>query len=35
MYRLYIVDKICKSQQAIKRNQVLSSDEVKQEIETW
>ena len=35
LYRLYIVGKICKSQQAIERNQVLSSDELKQEIETW
>jgi len=35
MYRLYIIDKIRKGQQAIKQNQVLSSDELKQEIETW
>ena len=35
MYRLYIVDKIRKGQQAIEQNQVLSSDELKQEIETW
>ena len=35
MYRLYIVDKIRKGQQAIEQKQVLSSDELKQEIETW
>jgi hypothetical protein len=35
MYRLYIVDKFRKGQQAIEQKQVLSSDELKQEIETW
>ena len=35
MYRLYIIDKIRKDQQAIEQNQVLRSDELKQEIETW
>ncbi len=35
MYRLYIVDEIRKGQQAIEQKQVLSSDELKQEIETW
>ena len=35
MYRLYIMDKIRKSQQAIEQNQVLRSEELKQEIETW
>ena len=35
MYRLYIVDKIRKGQQAIEQKQVLSSDELKQQIETW
>lgn len=35
MYRLYIVNKIRKGQQAIEQKQVLSSDELKQEIETW
>ena len=35
MYRLYIVDKIRKGQQAIEQKQVLSSEELKQEIETW
>ena len=35
MYRLYIVDKIHKGQQAIEDKRVLSSDELKQEIETW
>ena len=35
MYRLYIVDKIRKGQQAIEQKQVLSSDELKQEIERW
>jgi hypothetical protein len=34
MYRLYIVDKIRKGQQAIEQKQFLSSDELKQQIET-
>jgi len=35
MYRLYIVDKIRKGQQAIEDKKVLSSAELKQQIETW
>ncbi|MFZ2450654.1 MAG: hypothetical protein WAW36_09060 [Methylovulum miyakonense] len=35
MYRLYILDKIRKGQQAIEHKQVLSSEELKREIETW
>ena len=35
MYRLYIIAKIRKAQQAIEKKQVLSSDELKQEIEAW
>lgn len=35
MYRLYILDKIRKGQQAIEQKQVLNSDELKREIETW
>lgn len=35
MYRFYIVDKIRKGQQAIEDKKVLSSDELKQQIETW
>lgn len=35
MYRLYIIAKIRKAQQAIEKKQVLSSAELKQEIETW
>ena len=35
MYRLYILDKIRKAQQDIQRKNVLSSEELKREIETW
>lgn len=35
MYRLYILDKIRKGQQAIEQKQILSSDALKREIETW
>jgi hypothetical protein len=35
MYRLYVINKIRKGQQAIEQKQVLSSDELKQEIGTW
>lgn len=35
MYRLYVLDKIYKAQQAIENNDILSSNELKQEIDTW
>lgn len=35
MYRLYILAKIRKAQQAIEKKQVLSSAELNQEVETW
>jgi hypothetical protein len=35
MYRLYVFDKIYKAQQAIENQDVLSSDELKQEIDAW
>jgi hypothetical protein len=35
MYRLYVLDKIYKAQQAIENKDVLSSDELKQEIDAW
>lgn len=35
MYQLYILDKIRKGQQAIEQKQVLTSEELKSEIETW
>jgi len=35
MYRLYILAKIRTAQQAIEKQQILSSAELKQEIETW
>lgn len=35
MYRLYLMDKIRKGQQAIKDKKILSSDELKCDIETW
>ncbi len=35
MYRLYIVNKIRKGQQAIEQKKTLSSDELKQEIAAW
>jgi hypothetical protein len=35
MYRLYVLDKIYKAQQAIDNKDILSSDELKQEIDAW
>lgn len=35
MYRLYVLDKVRKGQQDIERKQILSSDELKREMETW
>jgi hypothetical protein len=35
MYRLYVIDKIKKGQLAVKNHEVVSSDELKKEIERW
>ena len=35
MYRLYVLDKIRKGQEAIKLGHTLSSEELKREIDTW
>jgi len=35
MYRLYILDKIRKGQDAIEQNQTLTSEKLKSEIDSW
>lgn len=35
MYRLYVLDKVRKGQEAVERGQVISSEELKREIDTW
>ncbi len=35
MYRLYVIDKIRRGQNAIIENQVLSVDELKKEMQSW
>ena len=35
MYRLYVVDKVRKSRQAIERGKVISHDDLKSEIDKW
>ncbi|MGR9012172.1 MAG: hypothetical protein ACU83U_00865 [Gammaproteobacteria bacterium] len=35
MYQLYVVDKIQKAQQAVEQQRVLSSEELKREIDSW
>ena len=35
MYRLYVIDKIKKGQLAVKNNEVVSSTDLKKEIDTW
>ena len=35
MYRLYVLDKVRKGQEAIERGQTLTSEELKGEIDTW
>ena len=35
MYRLYVVDKIRKGQQAIEDEQTISHEDIKKEIEKW
>ncbi|TAK64898.1 hypothetical protein [Methylobacter sp.] len=35
MYQLYVVDKIQKAQQAVEQQRVLSSEDLKREIDSW
>jgi hypothetical protein len=35
MYRLYVIDKVRKGREAVKRGEVLSIEELKKEIESW
>ena len=35
MYRLYVLDKVRKGQEAVERGQTLTSEELKGEIDTW
>ena len=35
MYRLYVVDKIRKSQQAVEDGQTISHDDIKKEVDKW
>lgn len=35
MYRLYVIDKLRKSREAIEQGQVISHEELKREIEQW
>ena len=35
MYRLYVVDKIRKGQQAVEDNQTISHEDIKKEINKW
>jgi hypothetical protein len=35
MYRLYVVDKLRKSRDAIEQGQVISHEDLKREIEQW
>ncbi|WPL15749.1 hypothetical protein Thiowin_00666 [Thiorhodovibrio winogradskyi] len=35
MYRLYVLDKIRKGQDAVEQRQIVTSDELKREIESW
>ena len=35
MYRLYILDKIRKGQQAVEKGQTSTSEELKREIDSW
>lgn len=35
MYRLYVLDKIRKGQEAKEQGQTVSDDELRREIETW
>ena len=35
MYRLYVLDKIRKGQEAISQGRTISSEDLKREIESW
>ena len=35
MYRLYVVDKVRKGREAVRRGEVLSIEELKKEAESW
>jgi len=35
MYRLYVLDKIQKGQEAVKQGKTLTSEELQREIDTW
>jgi hypothetical protein len=35
MYRLYVLDKIRKGQEAVEQSQTITSEELKREIDSW
>ncbi len=35
MYRLYVLDKVRKGQQAVERGRTVNTEEFKREIESW
>ena len=35
MYRLYVLDKIRKGQEAMEQGQIITSEELKREIDSW
>ena len=35
MYRLYVLDKIRKGQEAVEQGRTLTSEELRQEIDSW
>jgi hypothetical protein len=35
MYMLYVIDKVRKGREAVKRGEVVSIEELKKEIESW
>jgi hypothetical protein len=35
MYRLYVIDKVRKGREAVRRGEVISIEDLKKEIESW
>jgi len=35
MYRLYVLDKIRKGQEAVEKGKIIASEELKREIDSW
>jgi len=35
MYRLYVIDKVMKGRKAVEKGEIISTEDLKREIESW